>query len=260
MASQANQTAVMARLYDQFQWVNENADDLTTQEKAWLLLAMAAITQHRAPVAIDMNGQKLTATDHAITLNPTPADLAKGIAVTNDAGRDLWESVSIQGISATPLPATASGISLIREYWTLDGKPADLSKVMQNDRLIVTLARRHRRRPPSRSGAARSAARRLRDRGHGQGRRERQDAVSLARHAARAAPDRGARRPFRRVVRGPSRRAVDRRRRCEEGGDRPTTSSPISCARSRPEPTSSRPRWRPTCIAPRSRRAPLWGR
>ena len=139
MASQANQTAAMARLYDQFQWVNENADDLTTQEKAWLLLAMAAITQHRAPVAIDMNGQKLTATDHAITLDPTPADLAKGIAVTNDAGRDLWESVSIQGISATPLPATASGISLIREYWTLDGKPADLSKVMQNDRLIVTL-------------------------------------------------------------------------------------------------------------------------
>lgn len=139
MAARADETATMAQLYDRFQWVNGNADDLTTQEKAWLLLAMAAITAHRTPVAIDMNGTKLTATDKAITLNPAAPELAKGISVTNDSGRDLWESVSLQGISATPLPAEANGISLIREYWTLDGKPADLSKVMQNDRLIVTL-------------------------------------------------------------------------------------------------------------------------
>ena len=139
MAAEANETAAMTRLYDRFQWVNENADDLTTQEKAWLLLAMAEITKHRAPIAVDMDGTKLAATDHAITLNPSAAQLAKGVTFTNDAPRDLWESVSIQGISATPLPAMSSGISLIREYWTLDGKPADLAKVQQNDRLIVTL-------------------------------------------------------------------------------------------------------------------------
>ena len=139
MAAQVNETGAMSRLYDRFQWVNENADDLTTQEKAWLLLAMAAITAHRAPVEVDMDGKKLTATDHAITLNPSAAELAKGIAVTNDSQRDLWESVSIQGISATPLPAKASGITLTRDFWTLDGKPADLSAVKQNDRLIVTL-------------------------------------------------------------------------------------------------------------------------
>jgi hypothetical protein len=139
MAAIANDTAAEARLYDRFQWVDENADDLTTQEKAWLLLAMAAITQHRAPVSLDVDGKKMQATEFAITLNPTPAELAKGIRVANASDHDLWESVSIQGISATPLPAMASGVTLKRDFWTLDGKPVDLTKVKQNDRLIVTL-------------------------------------------------------------------------------------------------------------------------
>jgi uncharacterized protein YfaS (alpha-2-macroglobulin family) len=139
MAAEAHETGAMARLYDRYQWVDENADDLTTQEKAWLLLAMAAITQQRAPVAVTMDGRKLTAAEHAVTVTPTEAELAKGIAVTNDSPRDLWETVSLEGISATPLPAMEKGITLKRDYWTLDGKPADLAKLTQNDRLIVTL-------------------------------------------------------------------------------------------------------------------------
>jgi hypothetical protein len=139
MAAEAHETGAMARLYDRYQWVDENADDLTTQEKAWLLLAMAAITQQRAPVAVTMDGKKLTAADHAVTINPSATDLVKGVAVTNDSTRDLWETVSIQGMSATPLPAAEKGITLKRDYWTLDGKPADLAKLKQNDRLIVTL-------------------------------------------------------------------------------------------------------------------------
>jgi alpha-2-macroglobulin len=139
MAAESGQTDLTARLYDRYQWVDEAADDLTTQEKAWLLLAMNAITARRTPISLDVDGAPIGATDHAVTLKPGGDALAKGYAVKNVSNRDVWETVSIQGISATPLPPQANGITLARDFWTLDGKPADLAQVQQNDRLIVTL-------------------------------------------------------------------------------------------------------------------------
>ena len=84
-------------------------------------------------------GKKTSATDHAIAVTRNAKSLAKGFAATNDSARDLWESVSIQGIPVAPLPAAHTGITLKREFHTLDGKPADLAKLKQNDRLVVTL-------------------------------------------------------------------------------------------------------------------------
>ncbi|MGH6988438.1 MAG: hypothetical protein ACREE3_00980, partial [Stellaceae bacterium] len=43
------------------------------------------------------------------------------------------------GTPREPLPPEANDITLTRRFWTLDGKPADLTKIRQNDRLIVTL-------------------------------------------------------------------------------------------------------------------------
>jgi alpha-2-macroglobulin len=139
MASEAGETGIMARLFDRYQWVNEDSDELTTQEKAWLLLAMNAITRHRAPVALQVNGEAMNAKDRAITLTPDAAGLAKGYTVRNVADRDVWETVSIQGTPSAPLPPAASGITLSRDFWALDGKPASLASIQQNDRLIVTL-------------------------------------------------------------------------------------------------------------------------
>jgi alpha-2-macroglobulin len=139
MAAEAGETGVMASLYRRFEWVNENPDDLTTQEKAWLLLAMAQIAKHEAPVDISVNGAAMTASGHPITLTPSRTLLAKGYVVKNASSRDLWESVSVEGIPTDPLPPESKGITLTRHFWTLDGKHADLSKVRQNDRLIVTL-------------------------------------------------------------------------------------------------------------------------
>ncbi|MGH6988869.1 MAG: alpha-2-macroglobulin family protein, partial [Stellaceae bacterium] len=85
MAAEAGETGVMAALYRRLEWVNEKPDDLTTQEKAWLLLAMAQITKHEAPVKIVVNGTPMTARDRPVTLNPTATDLAKGYVVQNES-------------------------------------------------------------------------------------------------------------------------------------------------------------------------------
>jgi uncharacterized protein YfaS (alpha-2-macroglobulin family) len=43
-------------------------------------------------------------------------------------------------VPAQPLPAEQKGLQIHRSYLTLDGKPADLSKIRQNDRLIVLVS------------------------------------------------------------------------------------------------------------------------
>src|SRR6202011_6193292 len=45
--------------------------------------------------------------------------------------------VSVSGSPITPEPAASNGFKIERNYFTLDGKPADVAKVKQNDRFAV---------------------------------------------------------------------------------------------------------------------------
>ncbi|GAC1495939.1 MAG: hypothetical protein NVS2B11_18200 [Acetobacteraceae bacterium] len=47
--------------------------------------------------------------------------------------------VSVSGAPLTPEPAASNGFKIERNYFTLDGKAADVSKVKQNDRFAVVL-------------------------------------------------------------------------------------------------------------------------
>jgi uncharacterized protein YfaS (alpha-2-macroglobulin family) len=45
----------------------------------------------------------------------------------------------VSGAPITPEPAASNGFKIERNYFTLDGKPADVSKAKQNDRFAVVL-------------------------------------------------------------------------------------------------------------------------
>ena len=47
--------------------------------------------------------------------------------------------VSVTGAPIVPEPAAESGFKIERNYYTLDGKPADIAKAKQNDRFAVVL-------------------------------------------------------------------------------------------------------------------------
>jgi alpha-2-macroglobulin len=47
--------------------------------------------------------------------------------------------VSVSGSPITPEPAASNGFKIERNYFTLDGKPADVTKAKQNDRFAVVL-------------------------------------------------------------------------------------------------------------------------
>ncbi len=140
VAAEAKQTALVNRLFQRFESVTDLPEDLTTQEKAWLMLAEHALAEHRAPVQAAVNGEAVIATGDPVTLSPDPTALGAGYHITNKGDRELFATVTIEGVPSEPLSPEAKGASIARQFFTLDGKPADLAHLRQNERIIVTLS------------------------------------------------------------------------------------------------------------------------
>ncbi len=175
-----------------------HVDETTTQEQAWLVLAAHALGGS-GELAYSVDGDKRTAKTDPVVINPDAAAVARGVKVKNEGDQPFWLQVTARGVPKEPLPAATKGLSIERSYFTFDGDDADLAKVRQNDRLIVSLAGLNLRRRLSRGGAARPPAGRLRDR---VGDQRRHGEVLPVPAQAHADPhDRGARRPLLRRLR-----------------------------------------------------------
>jgi len=61
------------------------------------------------------------------------------LAVTNSGEGNVQAVVSVSGAPLTPEPAAERGFKIERNYFTLDGEPADPSKARQNQRFVVVL-------------------------------------------------------------------------------------------------------------------------
>lgn len=107
----------------------------STQENAWLVLASRALAKET--LALDVDGSPVkTALFHSYKA----ADIAgKPIMITNTGDAGVQAVVSVSGAPITPEPAASHGFKIERNYFTLDGKSADVSKVKQNDRFAVVL-------------------------------------------------------------------------------------------------------------------------
>ena len=107
----------------------------STQENAWLVLASRALAKEK--MALDVDG---TPVKTALYRSYKAAEMAgRPIKITNTGDAPIQTVVSVGGSPVTPEPAAANGFKIERNYFTLDGKPADVSKVKQNDRFAVVL-------------------------------------------------------------------------------------------------------------------------
>jgi uncharacterized protein YfaS (alpha-2-macroglobulin family) len=107
----------------------------STQENAWLVLASRALANET--MAMDVDG---TPVKTALYRSYKAAEMSsKPIKITNTGDAPVQAVVSVGGSPVTPEPATTNGFKVERNYFTLDGKPVDVSKVKQNDRFAVVL-------------------------------------------------------------------------------------------------------------------------
>jgi len=107
----------------------------STQENAWLVLASRALANET--MAMDVDG---TPVKTALYRSYKAAEMSdKPIKITNTGDAPVQAVVSVGGSPVTPEPAATNGFKVERNYFTLDGKPVDVSKVKQNDRFAVVL-------------------------------------------------------------------------------------------------------------------------
>jgi uncharacterized protein YfaS (alpha-2-macroglobulin family) len=108
----------------------------STQEDAWLVLAASTLARKLNAIALVVNGDKRQGTFYR---SLDTADLATPFTVTNNSGGKLQAVVSVSGVPLTQEPAADHGFKIERQYYTLEGQPADPSTARQNQRFVVVL-------------------------------------------------------------------------------------------------------------------------
>ncbi|HEU0148412.1 MAG TPA: alpha-2-macroglobulin [Bradyrhizobium sp.] len=106
----------------------------STQENAWLVLAARALAKET--LAVDVDGQPVKT---ALYRSYRASEVGKPLKITNTGDAPVQAVVSVSGAPRTPEPAASNGFKIERNTFTLDGKPADVSKAKQNDRFAVVL-------------------------------------------------------------------------------------------------------------------------
>jgi uncharacterized protein YfaS (alpha-2-macroglobulin family) len=107
----------------------------STQENAWLVLASRALSKET--MSLDLNGAAIKT---ALYRSYKAGEMAGApIKITNTGDTPVQAVVSVSGAPITPEPAASNGFKIERNYFTLDGKPADVAKAKQNDRFAVVL-------------------------------------------------------------------------------------------------------------------------
>jgi uncharacterized protein YfaS (alpha-2-macroglobulin family) len=115
------------------------ADDryLSTQEQAWMLLAARALTEGANAVSLEINGAAHSG-NYAAELDGGALP-GNPVTIVNRGSAPVDAVVTTVAAPAQPLPAGGEGFSIERNYYHLDGTPANVSTVGQNERLVVVL-------------------------------------------------------------------------------------------------------------------------
>jgi uncharacterized protein YfaS (alpha-2-macroglobulin family) len=139
LAIEGGNADLVPALLERSENLNMSLNATTTQEKAWMLRAAYELGTERAPLNVAAEGAIADARDGTLRLSPSFAELEQGVTLTNNGDAPVWRTVSVDGMADAPLPVEQNGVSLSKTVWTLDGQPADLGNLRQNDRVIVIL-------------------------------------------------------------------------------------------------------------------------
>ncbi|MFC0242787.1 alpha-2-macroglobulin family protein [Rhodopseudomonas telluris] len=107
----------------------------STQENAWLVLAARALAKET--MSLDLNGSAIkTALYRSYKADEVRAEPVK---IANAGDAPVQAVVTVSGSPVMPEPAASNGFKIERNYFTLAGEPADITKAKQNDRFAVVL-------------------------------------------------------------------------------------------------------------------------
>lgn len=125
-------------------WLYGNKSYTSTQEQAWLLLAVKALSDETVTGLLTAGGQPHSG---PLARKLSAEELKSGaFTVTNNGETDVEAVISVVGASMTAEPAVSNGFAIERSYFKLDGTPVDLAStdggaatVEQNERLVAVV-------------------------------------------------------------------------------------------------------------------------
>ena len=110
---------------------------MSTQDEAWMVLAARAIETGAKGIRLDVNGEPH---DGAFSERLSGTELQKTpIRLVNKGAAPVQAVVTAIAAPVQPLPAGGDGFSIARSYYTMNGKPADITEATQNQRFVVVI-------------------------------------------------------------------------------------------------------------------------
>jgi uncharacterized protein YfaS (alpha-2-macroglobulin family) len=139
VAADSDEAALIAPLVDKANTFSMDLNYTTTQEKSWMLLAQWRLLNNAPALKVEATGAKATEASGQVVINPALNELAAGVNIKNSGDKAIWRTVSATGVPASPLPATDQGVTVSKAYYNLDGSPANLGALKQNDQVVVVI-------------------------------------------------------------------------------------------------------------------------
>lgn len=135
LAAEAGQTEIVRELTTRVLRDVPEPELLSTQEKAFLIMASASIAGTTSEVRAALNGRELAGG----TVSFTDAQIGKAGRLVNGGKTTLWLTQIARGSSLAAPAASAEDLSISKQITTLAGAPVNLGAVAQGDRLMITL-------------------------------------------------------------------------------------------------------------------------
>ena len=111
---------------------------LTTQEKAFLLLAVESMVGDEGGVSIEAEGLG-RGNDNEERYLISEAQATSDVSFTLGGEKPLFRTVVARGTPSTPPPATSQKLNIAKTYHTLGGRSVDLGQVSQGDQFAVLI-------------------------------------------------------------------------------------------------------------------------
>lgn len=148
VAQEARQTALVGRLTQRVARDLPEPDRLTTQEKAFLLLAANALSGGQSAVNVEVQGEAQAVGNGVYRLSE--AQMARPPRFTNRGQGQLYVTAISRGSPASAPPPAFDGLLANKQLWSTTGAAIDETSFRQGQRVIVaiTVAASESRRTP----------------------------------------------------------------------------------------------------------------
>jgi uncharacterized protein YfaS (alpha-2-macroglobulin family) len=138
LASEAKAQDRVQRLTDRIGQDLPEPDRLTTQEKAFLLLAANALSGGATTVTVNVRGQATAVTPGRV-FKLDDAQSRQPPAFTNGGQGPLWATSIARGSPASAPAPASDGVAARKQLWTPTGRAIDGSDFTQGDRVVVAI-------------------------------------------------------------------------------------------------------------------------